>query len=186
MDGRPVARGFPSWLTVPSYQWLAMGRHWHFFLAWILVINGIIYLAFSALSRHLVHDLTPTRADWRSIGRSIVDHILLRHPTGSAAARYNILQKLAYLTVIFLLVPLMILTGWAMSPRLDSLAPGWVSFLGGRQSARTLHFAVAWTLVLFFLIHVFEVLISGLWNNLRSMITGRYVIPADHHTPDSR
>jgi thiosulfate reductase cytochrome b subunit len=185
-DGRPVARGFPSWLTVPSYQWLAMGRHWHFFLAWILVINGVTYLAFSILSRHLSHDLNPTRADWRSVGRSIIDHVLLRHPTGAAAARYNILQKLAYLAVIFVLVPLMILTGWAMSPRLDSLAPGWVNFLGGRQSARTLHFVVAWTLVLFFLIHVFEVLISGLWNNLRSMITGRYVIPTEHEASSSR
>jgi thiosulfate reductase cytochrome b subunit len=186
MDGQPVARGFPSWLTVPSFQWLAMGRHWHFFLAWILVINGLTYLTFSALSRHLSQDLTPTRSDWRSIGRSIIDHILLRHPAGDAATRYNILQKLAYLGVIFVLLPLMILTGWAMSPRLDSLAPGWVNFLGGRQSARTLHFVVAWTLVLFFLIHVFEVLISGVWNNLRSMITGRYVIPAEQQPAEPR
>jgi thiosulfate reductase cytochrome b subunit len=94
-----------------------------------------------------------------------------------------VLQKLTYLAVIFLLLPLMILTGWAMSPRLDSALPGWVDFLGGRQSARTLHFVVAWTLVLFVVIHVFEVLISGVWNNLRSMITGRYEIEPE---PSSR
>jgi thiosulfate reductase cytochrome b subunit len=103
--------------------------------------------------------------------------VRFRHPTGAAAARYNVLQKLTYLAVIFVLLPVMILTGWAMSPRLDTALPGWVDFIGGRQSARTLHFVVAWTLVLFVLVHVFEVLISGVWNNLRSMITGRYRVP---------
>ena len=178
--GRQVARGFPSWITIPSFQWLAMARHWHFFFAWLLVINGCVYLAFSFLSRHVARDLLPTRLDWRSIGRSILDHVRFRHPTGAAAARYNVLQKLTYLAVIFVLLPLMILTGWAMSPRLDSLSAGWVDLIGGRQSARTLHFVVAWTLVLFVLVHVFEVLISGVWNNLRSMITGRYQVAPDH------
>ena len=177
--GRQVVRGFPSWITVPSFPWLAMARHWHFFFAWLLVINGCVYLAFAAFSRHLSHDLLPTRLDWRSIGRSIVDHMRFRHPTGVAATRYNVLQKVAYLAVIFVLVPLMILTGWAMSPRLDSLQPGWVELIGGRQSARTLHFVAAWALVLFVLVHVFEVLVSGVWNNLRSMITGCYRIPPD-------
>jgi thiosulfate reductase cytochrome b subunit len=181
--GRQVARGFPSWITIPSFQWLAMARHWHFFFAWLLVINGCVYLTFSFLSRHVARDLLPTPLDWRSIGRSILDHVRFRHPSGAAAARYNVLQKLTYLAVIFILLPLMVLTGWAMSPRLDSMLPGWVDVIGGRQSARTLHFVVAWTLVLFVLIHVFEVLISGLWNNLRSMITGRYEIPPG---PDSQ
>lgn len=177
--GRQVARGFPSWITIPSFNWLAMARHWHFFFAWLLVINGCVYLAFSLLSHHMARDLIPTRLEWRSVGRSILDHVRFRHPTGAAAARYNVLQKLAYLAVIFVLLPLMILTGWAMSPRLDSLSAGWVDLIGGRQSARTLHFVAAWTLVLFVLVHVFEVLISGVWNNLRSMITGRYHIPPD-------
>ena len=176
---RQVVKGFPSWITVPSFPWLAMARHWHFFFAWLLVINGCIYLAYSAISRHLANDLLPTRLDWRSVGRSIVEHIRFRHPTGVAATRYNVLQKVAYLTVIFVLVPLMILTGCAMSPRLDSLQSGWVELVGGRQSARTLHFVAAWALVLFVLVHVFEVLVSGVWNNLRSMITGCYRIPPD-------
>jgi thiosulfate reductase cytochrome b subunit len=180
-EGRQVARGFPSWITIPSFNWLAMARHWHFFFAWLLVINGCVYLVFSFLSRHVARDLLPTRLDWRSIGRSILDHVRFRHPTGAAAARYNVLQKLTYLAVIFILLPLMILTGWAMSPRLDSLSAGWVDLIGGRQSARTLHFVVAWTLLLFALVHVFEVLISGVWNNLRSMITGRYEIAPDPH-----
>ncbi|MDQ3189270.1 MAG: cytochrome b/b6 domain-containing protein, partial [Pseudomonadota bacterium] len=92
------------------------------------------------------------------------------------AKRYNVLQKLAYLSVIFVLLPLVILAGWAMSPWLNSIIPGWVDLLGGRQSARTIHFIVAWLLFLFLAVHVFEVIISGFWNHIRSMITGRYKI----------
>jgi thiosulfate reductase cytochrome b subunit len=175
-DGDLIERAFPAWITIPSNQWLAMGRRWHLFFAWVLVINGIVYVVHSVLSRHFSSDLAPTRGDWRSIGRSVLDHLRLRHPLGEAARHYNILQKLTYLVVIFVLLPFMVLTGCAMSPRLDSLAGGWVDLLGGRQSSRTLHFIVAWTLVLFVLIHVFEVIVSGLWNNIRSMITGRYKV----------
>ena len=94
-------------------------------------------------------DLTPTRTDWRSIGRSIVDHLRFRHPQGEAAKHYNVLQKLAYLALIFVLLPLIVLTGWSMSPWLNSLLPGWVDIFGGRQSGRTIHFIIAWLLVLF-------------------------------------
>jgi thiosulfate reductase cytochrome b subunit len=175
MDGQPVQRGFPAWITLPSPQWLAMGRRWHFFFAWVLVINGLAYIAYTLASRHLARDLMPTRADWRSIGQSIKDHLLLRN-AGEAARHYNILQKLTYLGVIFVLFPLVILMGWAMSPGLNALFPGWIDVFGGRQSARTIHFVVAWLLVGFVFIHLFEVVISGFWNNLRSMITGRYRI----------
>jgi thiosulfate reductase cytochrome b subunit len=175
-EGEVVPRIFPSWLTVPGDRWLAMARRWHFFFAWVFVINGIAYLAYSIVSRHLARDLVPSGGDWRSIGSSIVDHLRFRHPTGEAAKRYNVLQKLAYLSVIFLLLPLAILMGFAMSPTLDSLLPGWVDLFGGRQSARTIHFIVAWLLVAFVLVHVFEVMVSGLWNHLRSMVTGRYAI----------
>jgi thiosulfate reductase cytochrome b subunit len=183
MDGQPTERGFPTWITLPSQQWLAMGRRWHFFFAWVLVINGLAYIAYTLASRHLMRDLTPTRADWRSIGQSIKDHLLLRHPQGEAARRYNILQKLTYLSVIFVLFPLVILMGWAMSPGLNALVPGWVDVFGGRQSARTIHFVVAWLLVGFVFIHLFEVVISGFWNNLRSMITGRYRIDDENAQP---
>ena len=84
--------------------------------------------------------------------------------------------------MIFVLLPLIVLMGLAMSPWLDALFAGWVDLFGGRQSARTIHFIAAWLLVAFVLIHVFEVIITGLWNNLRSMITGRYrVTPEDSH-----
>jgi thiosulfate reductase cytochrome b subunit len=178
-DGTPTERGFPAWATVPGPQWLAMARVWHFFFAWVFVLNGLCYLGYGIATRHLRRDLVPTAADARSIGRSLKDHLLLRHPGGEAAKHYNVLQKITYLMVIFVLLPGIILMGWAMSPWIDSLWPGWIDIVGGRQSARTLHFVFAFLLLAFVLVHVFEVVISGLWNNLRSMITGRYVVPPD-------
>jgi len=174
-----TVRAFPSWATIPGPQWLSMGRHWHFFFAWLFVINGLAYLLYLLFSGHLKRDLLPTRDEWRHIGASIKEHLLFRHPTGEAAKRYNVLQNIAYLVVIFGLLPLVILGGMAMSPSLDATVTGWVDWLGGRQSARTLHFLAAFGLLLFVLIHVFEVIVSGAWNHLRSMITGYYVVPAD-------
>ena len=176
--GETVARGFPSWATIPGAQWLSMGRHWHFFFAWLFVVNGIAYVTYAVVSGHLTRDLLPNRSELRNIGRSIKDHLLFRHPSGEAAKRYNVLQNLAYLVVIFGLLPLVIMAGWAMSPRLDAVFPGWVELLGGRQSARTLHFLAATGLLAFVLVHVFEVIISGVWNQLRSMVTGWYELPA--------
>ncbi|HTE16071.1 MAG TPA: cytochrome b/b6 domain-containing protein [Burkholderiales bacterium] len=175
-EGKPSDVAFPHWITIPGFYSLADARAWHFFFAWLFVINGIAYVLYSAVSRHLQRDLLPTKTDVRGIGRSIIDHILFRHPQGEDAKRYNVLQKLAYIAVIFVLLPGIIVAGWAMSPWLNSIFPGWVDLLGGRQSARTLHFILAWLLVVFVMIHVFEVIISGLWNHLRSMITGRYRI----------
>lgn len=185
MDGGLVERGFPAWATLPSHQWLAMARRWHFFFAWILVINGVLYVTYSLYSRHFAADLLPTRRDWRSVGSSILDHLRLRHPRGEAARHYNVLQKLAYLVVIFVLLPFIVLMGLAMSPGMDSVLPGWVNVFGGRQGARTLHFFAAMAIVLFVFIHLFEVAITGAWNNIRSMITGRFAIEVDE-TPQAQ
>jgi thiosulfate reductase cytochrome b subunit len=174
--GRITERGFPSWITIPGSQWLAMARRWHLFFAWVFVLNGTCYLLYSFLTKHIQRDLAPTHQDRLSIWQSIKDHIHFRHPSGEAARHYNVLQKLAYLSVIFILLPLIIGMGWAMSPLLNSLIPGWVDLFGGRQTARTIHFIVAWLLVAFVFVHVFEVIITGVWNNMRSMITGQYRI----------
>ncbi len=176
-DGRYAARAFPSWATIPGPQWLSMARLWHFFFAWLFVINGVAYLAWTVFSGHLRRDLVPTRQEWRGIGRSIRDHLLLRHPHGEAARRYNVLQNIAYLGIVFIVLPLIVLGGWAMSPMMDSFAPGWVDWLGGRQAARTLHFIAATLLVAFVLVHLFEVIVTGVFNNLRSMITGYWRQP---------
>lgn len=175
-DGMPQVRGFPSWLTVPGPQWLSMGRRWHFFFAWVFVLNGLCYVGYAVATRHLQRDLWPTRADWRGLGRSLLDHLRFKHPHGEEALRYNILQRLAYLVVIFVFGVGIVLMGLAMSPRMDAVLSPMVEAVGGRQSARTIHFIIAWGFVAFVLIHVFEVLISGVFNQLRGMITGKYVI----------
>ena len=175
-DGTPSVRGFPSWLTVPGPGWLAMGRRWHFFFAWVFVLNGLCYVGYSLTRRHLQRDLWPTGADWRGIGRSILEHIRFKHPHGAEALRYNILQRLAYLTVIFVFGVGIVLMGLAMSPRMDAVLSPLVEAVGGRQSARTIHFIIAWAFVAFVLIHLLEVLISGVFNQLRGMITGYYRI----------
>ena len=183
IDGAPDVRGFPSWLTVPGPTWLAMGRRWHFFFAWVFVLNGLCYVGYSLVRRHLQRDLWPTLGDWRGIGRSILDHIRFRHPHGEAALRYNILQRLAYLVVIFVFGVGIVLMGLAMSPRMDAVLSPLVEAVGGRQSARTIHFIIAWAFVAFVLIHVFEVLISGIVNQLRGMITGYYKVDAGKVDP---
>ncbi|MGJ7916967.1 cytochrome b/b6 domain-containing protein [Massilia sp. LXY-6] len=172
-----VERAFPSWATIPGQQYLATARNWHLFFAWVFVLNGITYVAFTVFSGHLRRDLLPRKAELRGIGGSLKDHLLFRHPAGEAAKRYNVLQNLTYLIVIFVLLPFIVLAGLGMSPRLDTLFGGWVDLLGGRQSARTLHFAAAFLLLAFVVVHVFEVIVTGLWNNLRSMITGYYRLP---------
>lgn len=170
-DGSPTARGFPSWATLPSYRDLSTGRRWHFFFAWLFVINGLVYIAVSLLNRHVWRDLVPSGEQVRKIGHSISEHLRFRFDHGRD---YNVLQKLSYLVMIFIVLPLVILAGLAMSPGLDSAFPWIVDLFGGRQSARTVHFIAATAIVLFVLVHVAMVLVSGVWNNLRSMVTGRY------------
>jgi thiosulfate reductase cytochrome b subunit len=182
-DGANVKRGFPEWATIPGPRSLASGRRWHFFFAWLWVVNGVCYLAWSLASRHLRDDLAMRRRDWREIPRSLLDHLRLRHPRGDAALRYNPLQKLAYLGVVFVLAPLAILTGLSMSPQLDSLMAGFIELVGGRQSARTLHFAALSLFALFTLVHVLMVVMAGPINELRSMITGRFRVRAEAAPP---
>ena len=170
---------WPDWLTLPGYMDLADARHWHFFFAWVLVLNGALYLAWSLASRHIQRDLWPTGTDLRAVPRSIVDHIRLRHPTGEAAKRYNVLQRLAYVGLLALVAG-MVVTGLCMSPGFDAFAPWLVAALGGRQSARTLHFLFAAAIVLFIAVHLIEVVLAGPLNEVRSMITGRYVVPEEH------
>jgi len=170
------ARAFPAWATLPSWQSLAEGRLWHFAFAWVFVINGFVYFLHGLLSRHFWRDLVPSRRDLGRIGHTAWDHLRLRFPAGEEAARYNVLQQISYLIVVFALLPVMVIAGLAMSPRLDAAFPELLGIFGGRQSARTIHFITAFALVIFVCIHVLMVSISGVWNNMRSMATGRYAI----------
>jgi thiosulfate reductase cytochrome b subunit len=179
-DGEVVDQAFPPWVTLPGFYDLATARRWHFFFAWIFVLNGLAYLLIALFGGHVRRDLLPTGDQLRHIGRSVIDHLRLRFPKGEEARRYNVLQKLSYLAVIFVLLPLIVLTGWSMSPGLNALSPIPEMF-GGRQSARTIHFLAAFAILLFVVVHVVMVLLSGVWNNLRSMITGRYDIDEESH-----
>jgi thiosulfate reductase cytochrome b subunit len=179
MDGTYTERAWPAAVTIPSYQDLADARHWHFLFAWILAINGFLYLIWSLASRHVQKDLWPTSTDIKNIPRSVLDHLLLRHPVGAAATRYNVLQRLAYLAVIALIV-LMVLTGLTMSPGFDAFFPWLLNVFGGRQSARTIHFLSATLIVLFVIVHLAEVLLAGPINEIRSMLTGNYRVREAH------
>jgi thiosulfate reductase cytochrome b subunit len=177
-NGHLLAKAWPSWITIPGYQDLAHARRWHFFFAWLLAANGLIYLAWSLGRGHLQRDIWPTWADLKSIPRSVFDHLRLRHPTGEAAKRYNVLQRLAYLGLIVLVV-LMVLTGLTMSPGMDAFAPWLLDLFGGRQSARSIHFLSAAGIVAFIAVHLIEVVLAGPLNEVGSMITGRYAVPPD-------
>jgi thiosulfate reductase cytochrome b subunit len=176
--GRWAQRGFPTWLTLPTYQDLATGRRWHFFFAWLFVVNGLVYVGYSLASGHW-RQLVPTGAQLRHIGGSIREHLLLRFPKGEEAKSYNVLQKLAYFGVIAVLVPVLILAGLTMSPAMDAAFPWLLDLFGGRQSARTVHFIAAALLLIFVFVHVAMVLLSGVWNNMRSMITGKYRVDVE-------
>jgi len=169
-------RGFPAWATIPGGKWLSMGRQWHFFFAWILAINALIYMTYGFASRHVKKDLVPTGPDLRSIPTAVTDHLVLRHETGEASKRYNVLQKLAYLGVLFGLLPLIVLTGLTMSPTMDAAFPFLLDLFGGRQSARTLHFVTCFLFVGFIVIHVSQVILTGFFNNIRSMMTGWFTV----------
>lgn len=169
----------PSWAMIPGSRNLAAGRRWHFFFGWAWVINGAAYLLWSLGSRHLQRDLAMRRRDWRDIPKSIIDHLRFRHPKGDAALRYNPLQKLAYLGVIFVLTPLIVLTGLSMSPQMDPVMGGLIEAIGGRQSARTLHFIAMSLFVLFAVVHLLMVVFAGPINEMRSMLSGRFRVQVD-------
>src|SRR5262249_37801335 len=134
---RPGEHAFPGWATVPGWYDLAAGRRWHFLFAWVLVVNSAAYLAISLARGHVRRDLLPKRGELvlHHLWSDIRDHARLRFARGEAAERYNTLQKLTYLAVIFILGPLMLGTGLTMSPGIDAACPWLVDLFGGRQSA---------------------------------------------------
>ncbi|TFF27651.1 cytochrome b/b6 domain-containing protein [Jiella endophytica] len=168
-DGQ-AAKSFPGWLTIPGYRDLATGRIVHFFFAWVLVTTLFVWLAASAVNGHL-RDLVPTGRDLRHLPGDVLDHLRLRF---AHDGRYNVLQKLSYAGVLFVALPVMILTGLTMSPGVVAKFPFLIDLFGGRQTARTIHFVVMLALVLFFLVHILMVVLAGPLNELRSMITGWY------------
>ena len=172
---------FPGAVTIPTAYSLADARLWHLAFAWLLLTGLAVYLAWLVVSGRLRRDLAPRLAELapRHLWHDIREHARLRFPTGAAALRYNVLQKLAYGTVLLVLLPGIVLTGLGMSPGIDAAWPWIVDLLGGRQSARSLHFLCAFGLVGFFVIHIAMVVLAGPVNELRAMITGWYRLPAE-------
>lgn len=161
----------PSFLTIPSTQDLATGRVVHLFFAWVLVSTLLVWLIASLRNRHLRKDLLPSRKDLSGFGQDVRDHLKLNF---IHAVRYSPLQKLAYGGVLFVLFPLIILTGLSMSPGMNAVLPWLPELFAGRQTARSIHFAVMLLLVLFFIVHIAMIVLAGPINELRSIITGRY------------
>jgi thiosulfate reductase cytochrome b subunit len=172
-DGK--ARAIPAAFTIPSYQSLATGRVIHLFFAWTLVGTLGLWLVASALNGHL-RQLVPTLADLRALPRDLVNHARLRFHHSSD---YNVLQKLAYASVLFVALPLMILTGLSMSPGFNAAAPWLLDLFQGRQTARTIHFLTMVALIGFFGVHMAMILLAGPLNEMRSILTGWYRTDGD-------
>lgn len=170
---------FSPLITIPAHYDLAGARQWHFAFAWLLVIPGLLFGAWSLIRGHLIRDLAPRRAELapRHLWHDIKQHARLRFPTGPAARRYNILQKLAYLGVLAVLLPGVFLSGLMLSPTMNAALPWLLELLGGRASARSIHFLCAMGLAAFILIHLVMVLLAGPINEVRSMVTGWYRLP---------
>jgi Ni/Fe-hydrogenase b-type cytochrome subunit len=171
-ESGPTARAFPSWITIPGYFWLAGGRRWHFFFGWLFAINGLLYFVYNLLNGHMRKFLFTPR-DAAKVPAMILYYLHLRRESPQDG-EYNPLQKMAYTSVFVILTPLVLFSGMAMSPQLD-VAFNWLpAMFGGRQSARSVHFILAFGFASFTFGHIFMVLTTGVVNNMRSMVTGWY------------
>jgi thiosulfate reductase cytochrome b subunit len=177
--GETGAREGPSLIDLPLPFVLDVpirgpGRYLHFLSAWVCVLTGLLYVLSGLFTRHFRKNLVPSKADlgWRPIMRVVSSHIHLKRPTEAESQSYNVLQRLTYLGVVFVLFPLVIWTGLAMSPAITSVFPAIVTVFGGQQSARTIHFFVAAALVLFLFVHIAMVCLAGFKNRMQGMITG--------------
>ena len=177
--GETGSVGAPSIVDLPLPFVLegqsSWGRSLHFLSAWLCVLTGLLYVIYGLLTRHFRTSLLPGKTDFflDNITLVISEHLRLKRPMEEDSLRYNILQRLAYLTVVFVFFPVMIATGLAMSPAITSVFPALVSVFGGHQSARTVHFFVALLIVLFLVVHIAMVCVAGFTARVRAMITGR-------------
>lgn len=174
-NGRLQAIAYPHWATFPSYRDLATARNFHFFFAWVLVINGLVYLAYGIASGHILKNLVPRLKELRpsNVLHDIAQHAKLKFPKGEDAKRYHILQKLAYAGVVLVLIPGVILTGLGMSPGMNASWPFILDLAGGRPQARSFHWIFANLILLFVIVHLLMVILAGPYNQIKSMVTGK-------------
>jgi thiosulfate reductase cytochrome b subunit len=184
--GETGAVGTPSLVDLPLPFIIGpsvWNRPIHFFFAWGLVLSALIYVAAGIATRHFRKDLMPAKADlnWNNVAGVISSHLRWKRTSADEAWTYNVVQRLTYLAVVFVLFPGVLYTGLAMSFGVSSVFPIMATALGGFQSARTLHFVFVSLLVIFFIVHMAMLFLVGFWSHVRAMITG--YVPQGRHAP---
>ena len=164
---------FPGWATIPGYYSLAKARDWHLVFAWVFSLGLLLFMLAALVNGHFVRDLFTRAREWRWRLFATEVRQYLRFNFAHTGGKYGSIQKLAYSLVVFILLPMMILTGMAISPGMDAAWPWLLDVTGGRQSARSLHFIAAFALLGFTIVHLLLVLLTGPWGQLKGMITGR-------------
>lgn len=172
---------FPAWLTIPANYNLALSRRWHLFFALVLGFGLLAYMIVSLLNRHFARDLRVRRRDLspHNLAADVRKHLALRFHDPADPTAYNIFQKLSYVTVVFVLLPLVIFSGIALSPMMNAGFPWMLDLFGGRQSARSIHFLCMVGLSVFIVGHLALVILAGPVNEVRAMITGWWRVPEE-------
>ena len=172
---------WPGWITIPASYNLALARRWHLLFALVLGFGLLFFMIASLINRHFQRDLRVRAEELkpRSLLHDLKEHLAFRFHDPANPAAFNIFQKLSYVLVIFILTPLMILTGLTMSPGMNAAWPWLLDIFGGRSSARSIHFIAAAGLVVFIIVHLALVILAGPLNEVRSMITGRWKVPEE-------
>ena len=172
---------WPGWVTIPSAYSLSAARTWHLFFALVLAFGLLIYLIWSLANRHIQRDLRVRKGELspKHLVEDAKAHLNLRFHDPKNPGAYNIFQKLSYVGVLFILLPLVIFTGLALSPGMDAAWPWLIDIFGGRQSARSLHFIAMAVITGFVLVHLTLVILAGAFNEVRSMITGKWKVPEE-------
>lgn len=172
---------WPGWLTIPSSYNLALARRWHLLFALVLGFGLLGFMVASLVNRHFQRDLRVRLAELTPahLWADIVAHTRFQFHDPEHPGAYNTLQKFAYVATIFVFIPLMLLTGLAMSPGMDAAAPWLLDLFGGRQSARSIHFITCWALMGFIVVHLTLVILAGAKDEVGSMLTGRWRVPED-------
>ena len=179
--GETGAIGTHPLFVLPLPLWVGRsgwGRNMHFLAAWVSLFAGLLYVGYGLISEHFRTKLLPSRADFtlNNLRRVLAEHRTFDRTALQYSSRYNVFQRLAYLAVVFVLFPLIFLSGLAMSPAITSVVPSLVVFFGGHQSARTIHFCLAAALIGFFVLHVFMVVLAGFVSRTKAMVTGHHPI----------
>ncbi|MFN0123407.1 MAG: cytochrome b/b6 domain-containing protein [Blastocatellia bacterium] len=157
-----------------TFNMNSWGRSLHFLAAWVLVLTGAFYLLAGFITGHFRRHFAPGPAELgpRQFWRELKEHARLRIRAATGGPQYGLLQKCAYSGIVFLALPLAVITGLTMSPAITAAYPFLLSLSGGFQSARTIHFFAFVALTLFLLAHIFMVIKSGFKRQIRGMILG--------------